>query len=89
MKGTTELGIWESILRPHLGPMTAETARSILILSITDAERARMKVLLAKAKAGTLTREESLDLDEYERVGNMLSVLKAKARRVLKLKKPA
>lgn len=89
MKGTTELGIWESILRPHFGPMTAETARSILILSITDAERARMKVLLGKAKAGTLTREESLDLDEYERAGNMLSVLKAKARRVLKLKKPA
>lgn len=85
---TTELTIWELILRPHFGAMTPETAKTILGFSIPENERARMKTLLAKAKAGTLSREESLDLDEYERAGNLLSVLKAKARRVLKSKKP-
>jgi hypothetical protein len=85
---TTEINIWESILRPHFGRMTSETAQSILELAIPDVERARMKTLLSKAKSGRLTREESLDLDEYERAGNMLSVLKARARRVLKSKKP-
>ena len=86
---TTELTIWEMILRPHFGEMTPRTAKRILDLSIPDTERTRMKALLAKAKAGTLSREEALDLDEYERAGNMLSVLKAKARRILKAKKPA
>jgi hypothetical protein len=81
---TTEFTIWEKILRPHFGKMTPETAQSILALSIPEKERTRMKSLLAKLKAGTLTREESLDLDEFERTGNLLSILKAKARRVLK-----
>ncbi len=84
---TTELNIWEMILRPRFGEMTAATARSILELSIPEAELARMKTLLAKAKAGSITREEILDLDEYERAGNMLSILKAKAKRVLRPKK--
>ena len=83
---TTETQIWEMILRPHLGPMTPETAATILAMAIPESERSRAKTLLAKAKAGTLTREESLDLDEYERTGNMLSILKAKARRILKSK---
>lgn len=89
MNTTTEVNVWEMILRPHFGQMTPQTAKAILAMSIPENERLRMKALLAKAKAGTLTREESLDLDEYERAGNMLSVLKAKARRILKLKKPA
>lgn len=84
---TTEVSIWEMILRPHFGEMTVKTARTILDMSIPESEQARMRGLLAKAKAGTLTRDEMLDLDEYERVGNLLSILKAKARRILKAKK--
>lgn len=84
---TTEVSIWEMILRPHFGEMSRETAEAILGFSIPDAERTRMKALLLKAKAGKLSREEALDLDEYERAGNTLSVLKAKARRILKSKK--
>jgi hypothetical protein len=85
---TTAANIWEMILRPHFGRMTPETAKAILGLSIPESERSRMKELLAKAKAGKLSREESLDLDEYERAGNTLSVLKAKARRILRPRKP-
>jgi hypothetical protein len=81
---TSEVTIWEMIMRPHFGEMTPDTAKTILGLSIPDEERARMKALLAKSKAGTLSREEALDLDECERAGNTLSVLKAKARRILK-----
>jgi hypothetical protein len=84
---TTEVTIWEMILRPHFGEMTPKTAQTILALGIPEVERERMKVLLAKAKTGTLSPEESLDLNEYERAGNILSILKAKARRVLKSKK--
>jgi hypothetical protein len=83
----TEAAIWELIVRPHFGEMTPETAETILTFSIPETECVRMKELLAKAKAGDLSREEALDLDEYERAGNMLSILKAKARRILKTKK--
>ena len=81
---TTEANMWELILRPRFGRMSAETAHTILGFSIPAAERSRMKILLAKAKDGNLTKEESLEMDEFERMGTMLSILKARARRVLK-----
>ena len=43
-----------------------------------------MLVFLAKAKAGTLTADEQVEIDNYERVGHMLSLMKSKARRSLK-----
>ena len=43
-----------------------------------------MRVLLAKAKKGTLTAKGKVDIDNYERVGHMLSLMKSKARRSLK-----
>lgn len=84
---TTEVSIWEAILRPHFGQMSSETARSILALSFPEKDRVRMKELMAKLKASKLSREEALELDEFERTGNTLSVLKARARRVLRPKK--
>jgi hypothetical protein len=80
---TTEVTIWEMILRPHFGEMSPRTAKTILDMGIPETERARMKALLAKAKLGTISPDESLDLNEYERAGNILSILKAKARRVV------
>jgi hypothetical protein len=39
-----------------------------------------MHELLDKAKAGTLTAADKEDAESYERVGHLLSILKAKAR---------
>ena len=44
----------------------------------------RMRALLAKARKGTLTAKEQVEIDNYERVGQMLSLMKSKARRRLK-----
>jgi hypothetical protein len=44
-----------------------------------------MRQLLAKAKVGTLTADEEIEIDNYERVGHMLSLMKSKARRSLKV----
>jgi hypothetical protein len=81
---TTEVAIWERILRPDGAEMSRKTAAAILEFSIAPEDRVRMSSLLARAKNGTLTPAEELDLDEYERCGNVLSILKAKARRILK-----
>ena len=43
-----------------------------------------MRQLLAKAKAASLSADEETEIDNYERVGHMLSLLKLKARRSLK-----
>jgi hypothetical protein len=83
---TTETAIWERILRPTGGEMSKRTAEEILQLSISEDDRTKIRALLAKAKAGKISPSEELDLNEYERCGNVLSILKAKARRVLKSK---
>ncbi|MEW6212035.1 MAG: hypothetical protein AB1631_27010 [Acidobacteriota bacterium] len=43
-----------------------------------------MRDLSEKARAGTLRSSERLEMDVYERVGHSLSLMKSKARRVLK-----
>jgi len=43
-----------------------------------------MHALANKARAGILTLEEQIELDNYERVGHVLSLMKSKARKALK-----
>ena len=52
----------------------------ILALDFPKEDRVRMNDLAESARSGTLTAEEQLELDAYERVGHFLSLLKAKAR---------
>jgi hypothetical protein len=80
---TTEAAIWERVIHPE-GQMTRETARHILQLGFSEAEQRRMKELAARNRAGTLTPEEEASLDNFCRVGSMLSILQSRARRVLK-----
>jgi hypothetical protein len=65
-------------------PMTRETARAVLDLSIPQSDLALLRELSAKARAGTLTPEEDALMSEFERVGSILGVLKSKARVALK-----
>jgi hypothetical protein len=43
-----------------------------------------MNVLAERAREGTLTPEESAELDSYLHVGSLVSLLQSKARRLLK-----
>ena len=43
-----------------------------------------MHELAEKARAGALTLEEHIEMDNYERVGHVLSLMKSKARKSLK-----
>ena len=44
-----------------------------------------MHELAEKARAGTLILEEHVELDNYERVGHVLSLMKSKVRKKLRL----
>jgi hypothetical protein len=79
-----EAAILSRIIKMDQTPLPASVARKILELRFTDDDRRRMRALLEKAKDGTLTRSEKAEADAYERVGNLLSILKSKARRSIK-----
>lgn len=79
----TEAEVWLRILHPD-EEMTPRVARAILGLSFPKNDIGRMHELSAKARAGTLTPDEDAEMDNFERVGSILSTLKSKARQVLR-----
>jgi hypothetical protein len=83
MSINTEAAIWERVIPPG-GELAPPTARAILKLAFPSQERERMHELAAKAQEGQLTPEEHAEIEDYERVGTLLSILKSKARKVLK-----
>ena len=82
--GTSEVAIFGRILEPEQATLSAAVARAILALAFAPADRDRMRELSAKARDGTLTPAEHTEINNYERVGHVLSLMKSKARRSLK-----
>jgi hypothetical protein len=82
--GTSEVAIFGRILEPEEATLDVAAARAILDLEFRQPDMDRMRVLLAKAKEGTLTADERVEINNYERVGHMLSLMKSKARCSLK-----
>jgi hypothetical protein len=76
----TEAAILERIIEPHKPAITPDLARMILQWEFPPDDRQHIHELLEKAKAGPLTPEEQAEAQNYERIGHLLSVLKAKAR---------
>jgi hypothetical protein len=82
--GTSEVAIFGRVLEPEEATLDIAAARALLALDFKQPDKERMRALLAKAKKGTLTASEKIEIDAYERVGHMLSLMKSKARRSLK-----
>ena len=81
---TSEAALWSRLLDPVSTELSSEVATYILTLSFPKPDVDRMRKLAEKARRGTLTLEEHIELDNYERVGHVLSLLKSKARMALK-----
>jgi hypothetical protein len=62
-------------------------ARYLLALQFSDGDKARMHNLAIRNQADSLEPPEKDELIAYAKAGTVLSVLKSKARRVLKPKK--
>lgn len=80
---TTEAAIWARVIRGN-SELTRPVARAILKLEFTDADQERMHELAQKARDGSLTPAEEFEIDNYERVGTMLAILKSRSRKLLK-----
>ena len=82
--GTSEVAIFGRVLEPEEATLDVAAAKAILNLDFKQADKDRMHELLGKAKKRTLTADEKVEIDNYERVGHMLSLMKSKARRSIK-----
>ena len=80
----SEAALWGRLLDPVGTKLSPDVARYILTLRFPQADIDRMHALAEKARSGTLTLEEHIEMDNYERVGHVLSLMKSKARKALK-----
>jgi hypothetical protein len=80
---TTEAAIWARVIHPN-GEITPAVARAFLQLEFSDDDQERMHELSQIAQEGALTPEEQFEIDNFERVGNMLAILKSQSRKLLK-----
>jgi hypothetical protein len=84
----SEAEIWGRTIQPETGNLSAEAARALLELKLSSLDVDRVNTLSAKAREGSLTVEESRELDNYLNVGRTLELMKAKARLSLRRSGP-
>lgn len=80
---TAEASILARVIAPEEPTLPPAVAKELLKWGFPDADKQRMSELAARARQGTLTAEEQISLDGYERVGSFLGLVKSKARRSL------
>lgn len=83
-RDNTGIAILDRVLRPDEVTLTADAAQTLLRLKFAESDERRMNRLAAKARKGTLTEKDRLEIEQYNLVSHMLALLQAKARRALK-----
>jgi len=82
----TEITILARLLGNEKGKLPQPMARYLLTLGFSDAEKSHMHDLAVRNQDNALSRAEKEELLAYANAGTLLSILKSKARRVLRLK---
>ncbi|HYE20304.1 MAG TPA: hypothetical protein VEA69_17790 [Tepidisphaeraceae bacterium] len=89
MSLAVEADIFSRIIDPSNPTLSPEGARAILELGYWEADHARMAELARGSNEGTLTDDERRTFEGYVFVGDVLSMLKSKARLSLRKHSPA
>jgi hypothetical protein len=84
-----QVTIWARLLERDMPKLSRAAAQSLLTLEFPPEDRERMHELAARARAGSLSAAELEEAEDYAFVGSLLSILKSKARRVLKTRSTA
>ena len=79
-----EAAILARVIVPEQPSLSAEAARSLLTLGFGEEDLLKMADLAEKARRGTLSLEESREIEGFERVGSLIGLLQSKARQSLK-----
>jgi hypothetical protein len=73
----------DRLAEPFAECLTPEAARKVAALRADDAMQARVDELAEKANRGTLTDAEGAEYDRYLAAYHFVTVMQAKARRLL------
>ena len=79
----SESEILADVLASDEGDLTSDTARSILRWRFSEEATTRISRLAERNQKGTISSEEREQLDQFLRVGTLINLLQAKARRSL------
>jgi hypothetical protein len=79
----TQEAILDEMLEPLVEALTPETARAVAQIRPKASVQARVDQLASKCNEGNLSADERAEYEDYVRVGNLLAVIKAKARRIV------
>lgn len=82
----SEVAISVRVLGNDRGELSVTMARHILKLGFSDSDKARMHDLAVRNQEDDLDPVEHEELLAYTKAGTLLSILKSKARRVLRVK---
>ncbi len=82
----SEVTILARILGNDREQLPRTMARYLLTLGFSDRDKARMHTLAVRNQEDALPPAEKEELLGYAKAGTVLSILKSKARRVLKIK---
>jgi hypothetical protein len=82
----SEVTILARLLGNGQGQLPPAMARYLLTLAFNDGDKARMHDLAVRNQDGALSPAEKEELLAYARAGTLLSILKSKARRTLRMK---
>jgi hypothetical protein len=83
-----QLVIFERVVDSATNALTPEVAQYLIALKFRQADLERMHALTLKRGAGYLTADEADEMEDYDRVGELLAILKSKARAALKKSTP-
>ena len=81
--GETEVAILARVLGNEGGRLPPEQARYILDLGFNDRDKARMQDLAVRNQTDALSPAEKGELLAFGKAGDLLAILKFKARRAL------
>jgi hypothetical protein len=85
-RGDYEVSILARLLAKDEEELPAEMARYLLGLGFNRRDKERMHELAVRNQDGALSKDERDELIAYAKTGSVLSILKSKARRILKNK---
>ncbi len=92
MKTTTparesEVSILARVLGKERGRLSNQMARHILDLGFSDRDKARMHDLVVRNQDDALSPAEKQELFAFGKAGDVLAILKSKARRTLRMRR--
>ena len=84
MVANTQADIWGRLIDSEKADLSPAAARAFLALGFKHGDGDRMNYLAARARADRLTDSQRVELQEYLRAGDLLALLKSKARQSLR-----